>query len=86
VHARVERLAIVRMLELRRARLVIATPDMLLAFRHRWSFNPFRFVYVTGEAPRTAVLEACKRLGVATVQLAGPVEGYVAPLPDARAR
>ncbi|MGE5183994.1 MAG: hypothetical protein ACM31C_18110 [Acidobacteriota bacterium] len=85
IRARVESLGLDRAFELRRPRLVIATPELLLAFRRSWSVTPFRFVYVTPEA-RGALLAACSKLGVPTVELAGPVEGYVAPLPDARAR
>lgn len=85
VRARVESLGIDRAFELRAPRLVIATPDAILAFRRAWSFTPFRFVYVTPDA-RAALVADFTRAGVPVVELAGPVEGYVAPLPDARAR
>lgn len=84
LRARADKLGIDRVLELRRARLVIHAPDVMFAFRRAWSLHPFRFIYVSGAVERRALLDALDRLKIEHVAITGPVENYVAPIPDVR--
>jgi hypothetical protein len=84
VRARADKLGIDRTLALRDARLVIHAPDVMFVFRRAWSFHPFRFIYVSGEVERRALLDSLDRLKIDHVPITGPVENYVAPVPDVR--
>jgi hypothetical protein len=84
IEARAEKIRVVRHTELRRIKLVLDAETVLFAFRRRGSLNPYRFVYVPTAADREAVLAAFARHGAECVPLTGPIDGYVAPVPEAR--
>ena len=86
LHARVVALRIDRRFELRRARLVLHAPGVVFLFRSRGAFNPHAFAYTPSDAEHTAVLAAVAQHGAEVEALTGPVEGYRAPIPEARVR
>jgi hypothetical protein len=86
VEARVAKLGLVRRTELAKVRLVLDGETVLFAFRRPGSFNPYRLIYVPAAADRDAVLAAFARRGAEHVVLTGPIDGYVAPVPEARVR
>ena len=84
IEARAEKIRVVRQTELGKVKLVLDCETVLFAFRRRGSFNPYRFIYVPTAADREAVLAAFARHGAERVTLTGPIDGYVAPVPEAR--
>ncbi|MCB9572007.1 MAG: hypothetical protein H6709_25035 [Kofleriaceae bacterium] len=66
------------------AAVVLSTPGVVLLFRRRHALNPARCIYVAGPAERDAVVAAFVAAGAAHEHLAGPVDGYLDPLPPAR--
>jgi hypothetical protein len=86
VRARVDHLGIRRAFELRKVRHVLHAETVAFVYRFRWSLRPMRFVYVPGEPELRALLAAFDAAGVPHEPLAGPTEGYVASIPEARAR
>jgi len=84
LEARVEKLKLVRQLDLRAAARVLYTPDALFAFRRDRAAAPFRFVYTPGDDERSALLAAFARCGVTAEPIEGDVDGYVAPIATAR--
>jgi hypothetical protein len=75
-----------RALELGAIALVLHAPGVLFAFRRRHAARPHRVIYVSGEREADAVLAAFTAAGAEVEALTSAVEGYVAPIPEARAR
>jgi hypothetical protein len=84
VRARVERLRIDRQFELRKVHLVLHADSVAFVYRFGWSLRPMRFVYLPGAPELTALLAAFDAAGVPHERLAGPAEGYVEPIAQAR--
>ena len=85
IHCVVPSLRIDRNFDLRKAKLVLHSPHALFVFRFKWSFQPMRFVYASGEAERAALLAVLDAANIEHAAITGPVENYVAPIPGARA-
>jgi hypothetical protein len=64
--------------------LVVAADDLLVVFRRRGSLTPIRKLHVLGAEERRALLAAFAQHGTECVEVTGPAEGYVDPLPPAR--
>jgi hypothetical protein len=77
--------AVDRSFDLRKAKLVLHSEHALFVFRFKWSFQPMRFVYASGEAERAALLAVLDAANIEHAAITGPVENYVAPIPGARA-
>jgi hypothetical protein len=77
---------VVRRTELSRAGLVLDAGRVLFVFRFRGSVAPFRYVYVDTDEDRVAAVTAFLSAGAKHVVLAGPIEGFTAPVPEARVR
>ena len=83
---RAPKLRVDRALPLRRARLVLHGRNVLFAYRRRHSVRPFRFLYVPSDAEHAALRAAFERCGATLEPVTGPVDGYTAPIPEARVR
>lgn len=66
-------------------RFLVVTDRALFVFARASSQLVMRTIHVPGEAERSAVLAAFARHGSPHVMVTGPCEGYVDPLPTARA-
>ena len=71
-----------RVLALGEPKRVLATPNLVVAFRRQHSQNPMRIIYVSDQ--RDALLAAFRERLVVCELINGPVDGYVAPVPEAR--
>jgi hypothetical protein len=85
LEARAPALGIVRRFELRLARRVLDGGDVLFVFRRHASVAVYRYIYLASPADHDAVVAALTRAGATIAALTGPVEGYSAPVPEARA-
>lgn len=77
-------LGIVRRLELARARRVLDGGTVLFVFRRDASVAAYRYIYLASPADHDAVVAALTRAGATVEALTGPVDGYTAPVPEAR--
>jgi hypothetical protein len=72
--------------ELRAARAALYTDSVVVLLRRLHSPAPLRVLWVATTSERQALLAALEAAGVACEEVTGAVDGYVAPVPEARAR
>ncbi|HEY1814305.1 MAG TPA: hypothetical protein VGG74_18265 [Kofleriaceae bacterium] len=84
IRARITATGVDRATPLAMPRRVVATPDALYLFRHRWSLFPRGLAYSSDAGVRGEIITELERAGADVIQLDGPVDGYLAPLPVVR--